>query len=413
LLVGTNFAAINYAQDAKPYSGDMFLAVLIPLLALAVASGNRARHWIVYALAITFAPLVSFPTILVSASTAGFLLVTHLLQRVERGWLLKWLVAHAAAAAFVLGYDLLFLRSQRDDWLDSYWSSGFAPEIGFPGIGQWLAHQLWWLIGWFFTPVPLWGAADLWLDTLVAALVGVGVVAIARGKRATYLLFLLGPLLLVMVCAILHLYPFDPHLGGRLLLFFLPSICILCAMGVGAIMTVFHSRVTPLRFIAPAIMLVPLMLAGRTAWDLRSGRELPSIPREEVRDLVESDLLPQLRADDAVYIYWGAVSAFDYYAPSFRDLTPPPPDYVYTTRERDGVEIIYGATHADAENEYTDELRSTLSQHRSERLWVLLSHIQTDREQSLTQFLEEHTTVEQIWRQPGATLYLVDNAPDA
>jgi 4-amino-4-deoxy-L-arabinose transferase-like glycosyltransferase len=409
-LLGTNFAAIIYAQNTKAYTADVFFAALIPILALRITSRTISSRWLVYGLALVIAPLFSFPALVVALSSGVFLLVTGL-QRTDRmTWFRCWITTHAAAAVCVLVYGLTLLRSQRSDGLLAYWASGFPPD-GLSATLVWTAHQVWGLLLWFFTPLSFGGPGERVLKVVVAALVAVGIVAFAY-RRPSYLIVLVAPAVMLLVTAVMHLYPFDPALGGRLLLCLLPTTCILLVGGLG--WTLRHTPIANMpRALALGAFLVTLVISSDGLYGILANRDLPSVPREELRELVALYLLPQLRQGDAVYVYYGAVEAFDYYAPSLK-LEHQDTDWVpYTTSTRNGIEVAYGGEHRNAPAKYGAELVSSMSHTPGGRTWIVLSHISPGEEDALIAPVAQRGLLNQVWRQPGAALYLIHDEQGA
>jgi hypothetical protein len=94
---------------------------------------------------------------------------------------------------------------------------------------------------------------------------------------------------------------------------------------------------------------------------------------EETRPLVRSILLPELRPGDAIYVYYGAVYAFQYYAPAF--LRPWAPVDQPQRFARDGVAVFFGGMHRGHLAVYRVELGELRPSARTGRIWLLFSHI--------------------------------------
>ncbi len=265
----------------------------------------------------------------------------------------------------------------------------------------WFGHQYWRLLAWFFTPVVASSIGDRIVQVLALLLLGVGTVVLAR-RDSCCLLFTLGPGLLLTPTTVLHLYPFNPQSAGRLTLYLVPLASTLTAGGLGYLAQLGTSAGW-----RGATALLALALAGWGLYPLLADRSLPNLPREELRDLVRSELVPNLRPGDSVYVYYAAVDAFQYYAPELRPAVTPD-WHALGTFDRDRVHVWYGGARWGIPYDLSAELMSTTrATGSSERLWIVLSHVEPGDEQTLTAGVSRCGLIEQVWRQPGAPLYQV------
>jgi hypothetical protein len=240
------------------------------------------------------------------------------------------------------------------------------------------------------------------VNAAMLAAIAVGLMALAR-RHATSIILLVGPAVLALIAAGLRVYPFDAQGGGRLLLFLLPATSVVAACGLGWAFTRPFGWYMG-RMLASAAALVVLIVAGQGIYAMLTQQEFPAIPREELRELITRDLLTQAREGDSIYVYYGAVNAFEYYAPMFRSEFKTSIDY--TTATRHGVNITYGGVLGPNPADYSVELQSTLATQPSARFWVIFSHIPREREEALEAVIPE-SRVEHVWRQDGAALYLL------
>ena len=81
------YPPIRYAAEAKPYGGDLFLALLMLLLVVHWLRGPGENRWL-WGLAALIAPAVGFPIPLSSSAAAVSLIVGYVLWTTgRRGWL--------------------------------------------------------------------------------------------------------------------------------------------------------------------------------------------------------------------------------------------------------------------------------------------------------------------------------------
>jgi hypothetical protein len=208
---------IWHSSEAKQYSSDVFVAVLM----LYIAAGRpgmsaMARLTIAAALA-TAGMWFSHAAIFMFGGVS-----LALLPRILREG--RWRIAVYAAlnatvlASFVLLY-WFSIRLQQTQYLREYWSDRF-PDWSRPLLVPW------WLVRQVFEfgnhPYESLG----WLMVLLA---GAGGVLLYRTNRLQLLGSCLAPIGLVIVAACVQKYPFG---GSRVTVFLLPGVCMLAAAGV-------------------------------------------------------------------------------------------------------------------------------------------------------------------------------------
>jgi|SRR5579859_128900 len=403
VLFTTNFVVINYAQEVKPYSADMFFAVVIPLVALQLDSRPAPWRWAVYTTIVVTAPLFSFTSLVVSAAAAVFLLVQSVRSAKRRHQLTAWFVVHAVATLLVTPYVWFLFRSQRSNSLLDYWSQGFPPTSNPASMGLWAGQEVWRLLVWFF-----WGDAEGIFLLLVYAFLCVGLLALIIRKPTAVILFL-GPGALLLMSALLHVYPFQGWLGGRLLVCILSS-CLVVVAG-GLVSAPVRQRLPVRVWMAYRVgaTVVVILFAARGLFQLWSNEELPGLVREEVRPLINSVLTPQIQHGDSIYVYYPGVHAFEFYAPTYRAAVRPAWGN-YTVANREGVQIVYGGEHLDDRSEYGREVERLVDLPSTGRLWILVTHVIGDEDVALTRPIFERGLVARVWQERGAALYLVNHS---
>jgi hypothetical protein len=352
-LLATNPILLAYAQTLKPYTLDVAAGLAVFILAHRLCQRPTAGMWAWYAVLLCALPLSSFGALFVTAALAP------LLGRCawRAGQIVLYLLAHGVALVALLVSYLTFLHNQRSSWLLAFWQAGFPP--GLLHTPTWLLRETVGLFGYLFANPGTWHAA------ILAGATVVGIWCVWRQHRPAEQLMLaacLGSVALVALAACLHLYPYDPSRGGgRLLLFALPGLLLLAARGLDVLARAAGSP-------GLAVVLVAVLAVS----DLGSMSTTLARP-EETRPLVRSILLRDLRPGDAVYVYYGAVYAFQYYAPAF--LRPWAPVDQPQRFVRDGVAVFFGGNHRGHLAAYGVELRALRPSARTGRIWLLLSHI--------------------------------------
>jgi len=186
-----------------------------------------------------------------------------------------------------------------------YWAGEYPDFSGLIPFVIWFAGALGRYFHYFFhyfffsTWGWLWGAV----------FTALGILALANKGPRRLLLYWGGPLLLTLVAASFHRYPFMGHYNGsRLLLFSAPWLFLLTAVGLTVAFTWLWHR--PQRWLAPALAVLILITAQPLALIREDLRPLDN--RQELKPLtayLQKNFLP----GDQVYVYLHATYPFKYY----------------------------------------------------------------------------------------------------
>ena len=149
--------------------------------------------------------------------------------------------------------------------------------------------------------------------------IGLGLVRLLRTNPRKAAM-LLGPVPVAYLAAVLHLYPFSAF-GGRLLLWLLPILLLLAAVGV---VWVAESSGRFSRRAGPVVLILALMVASHQTAIVYLGMPTPQALASsgDQRRLVQERLKPVLQPGDLVAISPGADEPFFFYAPEFRPNRP-------------------------------------------------------------------------------------------
>jgi hypothetical protein len=223
---------IELAVSIKPYSFDLFLAVLLLFLAAGhLRQPRRTARLAVLALIIPFAVLLSYPVVFVAGAVSIVLFPVVFRQgsRSGRGWFIAFNVLLVAA---FLG-QLLFVGREKtstnssdvEAYMQGFWHHGF------PHGGP--LKALWWCVrahvGRMFSyPIEVNGGGLVGLLLIV-----LGIHSLRRQGQRQLLLLCLLPFALHFLAACLHRYPYGmcPRLEQHLA----PAICLLAGAGLAAL----------------------------------------------------------------------------------------------------------------------------------------------------------------------------------
>jgi hypothetical protein len=227
-LVSVSYYPVRFAGEVKPYSTDLFAAVLLLILAVEWWVRPAESRWLwVMAVLAPLAITLSNPAIFVAAGI-GLALIGPVWR--SASWsnrLALALFGLVSLAAFWLNYNEV-TRAQYESSVElayttDFWTGAFPP-LGDPvGFAKWLlfAHS-----GRMFGyPIGF----DAGGGAITFILFVFGAVVLFRQRRRTPLALFLIPFGLALIAASLQKYPYG--LSGRISQWAVPAICILAATG--------------------------------------------------------------------------------------------------------------------------------------------------------------------------------------
>jgi hypothetical protein len=209
-----------FASMLKPYASDVLVAVALTWLAIEVERTRTIRRWMVLCVAAAIAVWFSYSAILVFGGISVALCVRFLGRNLPR------------SAMFILGNVIVavpFLllmhwveSAQHTNLMDEYWGNEFV-DLAHPARVPFWCIQVLYKLGNF---------ESLWGGVYVLPFAAVGLIALIRQGRAVVAAILVGPLVMNLLTAGLHRYPF----GGRVTLYLIASVFILASAGAGAVL---------------------------------------------------------------------------------------------------------------------------------------------------------------------------------
>ncbi|MFN0177996.1 MAG: glycosyltransferase family 39 protein [Gemmatimonadales bacterium] len=283
------------AAEVKQYSTDVLAATAVVLLALRwLERPTRGRGWALGA-ALAIGAWCSHPLIFVGA---GVLLPLAVDAR-RRQALRDFLPGVAAVAVSVLGAALLALLEEgtgnRASMAEA-WRSVFMP---WEPVGA----AVW---AWERIPRPF--VRELGVSRIAslgfAALVPLGWLALTRARSWITAGVIAGPVLVTILAAALHVYPF----ANRLVSFLFP----LAIIAIGAALGAAGNR---LRQAHPALALLVWVAVVPIA--IVAVERRPVLRRQEARQVFDY-IAAHRRPGDPVYVYFTGWHAAAYYAPRAR-----------------------------------------------------------------------------------------------
>jgi hypothetical protein len=338
LLFAFSSRLIYYSSEVKQYSTDVLAALILLLIAPKILEEqNEPRAFVLLGIGGIITTWLSHSSIFVFA---GILLTAGVIFVIKRDLhRLYWLIGIGLAWGISLGLDyFISLRySASNIYLIQYWEGSFAP------LPPW-SHIKWYsgaITGMLSDP------ATLPVNLITAGLLILGVISFTL-KRWQSMLLLLAPFVMVLIASALGKYPFS----GRLILFLTPFIFIFLAEGIDRFRKAFHGVNKPLAWLF-TVFFVLYFTAGPV---VVAYNNLKSPPMGQDIKPVMSFMSKNKLSNDLIYVYHGAIPAYEFYAPTFDGLNG---DYIV------GIESILDPI------KYMEQIDTIGSGHR---IWFIFSN---------------------------------------
>jgi len=364
---------VYYSSEAKQYSSDVLITLLLLWTAVKIASSSLTTSRLVgFGVAGALAVWFSHSASLVLAGVGVTLLVA---AAKSRDWprvtrLLSLLAVWAAS--FAACYVLSLRPLSHDAILLNYWGHAFPPHSdSFLAMLSWLSDKF---IAAFADPASL-------FPIVGAALFCAGCWQMMRRRRIAFWL-VVTPLLMLLLASLVHRYP----LQGRLLLFITPILLLVISEGAIWIYEITEpfSRLVGMLVLA-LLLLRPAYLAANALNHPRKPDNIKPVLR-----YIETHENP----GDVLYVYYGGEYQLAYY--SNRYSLP-------AQSLRKGADCGADAACYAADIE---ALRG------SPRTWIVLSHIlidnNVDEGEILTDQLDRIGTQLHSFQASGSRAFLYD-----
>lgn len=247
LLFAVSEQLLWHASEAKAYSVDVLAAVVILAVPCLARSTSLPRRLLAATLLTPLLLLSSYPACFLSVG----LLLAYLPVVWERKQRLIWLTygTLAAVTAGVLAWLLLGpVRCQHDAEIHSCWVA-CMPDWQRP----------WSVPGWLLlSPFEVCRYCCKPLGQILAVLAVPGTWLLWRGGQRTLVRLLLAPIVLALLAACAHRYPFG---GARVMVYAAPAILLLGAAGVPAMLAWLRLRSRVAWAVLLALLVLPVLSA--------------------------------------------------------------------------------------------------------------------------------------------------------
>lgn len=299
---------VYFSSHVKQYSSDISAAVLVLYCAIWLRQQpGDVRRAITVGLVGAAVVWFSQPSVFVLMGAGAALAISALAERRWPAYRSVIIVGAAWTVSAALAGALALRNISASDraYLDVYWHAGFMPMPPRTAADLlWIWEHLTWVFGKFITGLRRTngGLGYPWSQLFVVLAVA-GVVGFWRRQRDIALI-LLNTVLVVLVAAALHLYPFT----GRVVSFLVPVFLLATASGAAYVLSHWPER---LQFASPALL---ALAVGSPLY-----ATLVALPPERAEHLrpILSIVAERRQPGDDIYVYYGAGQTFMYYAPRF------------------------------------------------------------------------------------------------
>jgi hypothetical protein len=365
-----NRTLIIYSSEVKQYMTDVLVLLGMFYFVLKDYKKEKNKYYVlgivgvIAVLMSNVAPVILF--------ICGFYLVFDAVFVEKKVKIIPLVSVFAAWSGIFLVYYIFFIyKHPTQEIMIKFWSkaNAFLPHDSVKNICTFFTGKTAMII---YTLIP---AMRIIRYSLILFLL-TGIIGLTGHKKPKLIILTCGPILLQLFLSTFQLYPFDI----RLILYTLPCIMIICSVGFEMIIKMMFSDLKIERFRLLAVIVPALFfLLGRPVL----------LKREEIKKSIQ--YIQENNTDnEPVYIYYGALRAFQYYNDiGFIKIQAP---------------VINGTANRDNKEAYMDELGKLHGKN-----WLLFSHVMLDEEKFIINRLDSigHDSIN-AFQTSGSSAYFYD-----
>ncbi len=370
--------AIYYSAEAKQYSVELLMTIIILLAALYFyKQGYGLKETVILGLTGCLVIWCAYPSVFVLAGTGITLFLFALKEKKEdRGKVMAklGLIAMLWSTSFAVNYLFIAGPASRNEAFYIFFKDNFLP---FPPAT--LSDLGWYpqtVINLFCNPLGF----SIPHAALLVVIITAGAVALWKTNSRFSLGLILMPLAVLAVVSAMRYYP----ITDRLVLFTVPLLYLIIGEGIYHV-TAALSR----RSMVTSLVLVVVLFS---MFILRSGYHLIK-PRlnEEAKPVIEY-YFEKKQAGDQIYVYHESYKVFEYYT------------------YNQGVSYIPGANYVNNPQSYQNELNGLAGKGR---IWFFFSHDLTGEESLFRRHLDQIGEMLDSFYSHNAMIFLYDLGGEA
>lgn len=365
-----NPTMIYYSSEVKQYTTDALIGMVIIFTAFYYHS-NRNMHSLIY-YSIIGAASIWF------SNVAVIMLFVVGLYSLYNGVLVKknpkvLIPIFFWSASFIVYYALFVHNHPTKEMMMDYWQYAFLPLNPFSaGFYDFLYDRV--LLSIFSRSLDL---GKFWILGVVATLAGC--IFLIKEKNLSVVYLLLAPIFVHLLLSSLKLYPF----GLRFYLYTFPMIILLYSIGLHRIWKTIHDNLVkvPIAFlIFPVLVFYYPLITG-----------LP-VEKQEIKESLKF-LEENIEKEDKIYLYNGAILAFEFYKRYYPELT--------------GIEVDYGGEYRKDRERYIEEISELDGE-----IWLVFSHVypfggptESEEEYIINSIKADSLTIQAEYITTGSSVY--------
>lgn len=374
-LFALNPRLIYYSSEVKQYILDVAFTISLLLLAVRLFDSRPQRRDFLLLAIVGFAAMwFSHPALFVLAGIGLSLAITYIRRGDYSSLKLAAAIGMFWLVTFGFLYVVLLKRLQQDAFMQEYWQTGFLPIPPWSDIG-WLAENIHQNIGIQFG-IP-------YATYIVFGLILAGWAVLWRSDQ-NFAICLGLIFLITLAASALKLYP----VIERMILFLVPIGLLLLGKFIEAVHQRFQTKMFVNGF--AVAMVSAFLIYGPLVTSF--GYFVQPKYYEHIRPAM-GFLQEMWQDEDTMYVSYGAVPAFKFYAPMYS--------------------LSNAAYVSNGREDYNDPAKilqqlETLKGHP--RVWVLISHVYEkdgfNEKDFILDYLKKNGEKKREFRTPGSSVYL-------
>lgn len=354
-LASFNLLFIYYSKELKQYSFEMATSLAMLVTAEKVlGSPNKKISWVLFFLVSVISIFLSNTFVFIYLPITLVMIFKFSREKLKSQFWAALALSGALLTLFLF-YFQAYSASKVTADLTAQWDFYYTNITSLHGFFSWLlltARDFFNLYSNFYYVEP--PSARAILCGIFGVFFLTGIKNILREKKYRFAAYLAIPLVLILLASILQKYPFAP----RLLLFLSPLAIVVVSEGISFLGQWLSSHGIRKRVVYPVFF----ALAAFYLFAPLHENLLRPVKREEMKPLI-TQMSQLYKTEDAVYVYYGAVPAFQFYWP-----------YSEQTYTR-------GLAHRGDVSRYAADAEQFINKNRSKRIWFIFSHERWDMDE--------------------------------
>ncbi|HVX66730.1 MAG TPA: hypothetical protein VHA11_09025 [Bryobacteraceae bacterium] len=284
---------IDYSNQAKQYSTDLFMAIAIYLAALRFFEDASRRNTLVYAAVGVLAVGISYPSVFVLAGVGTVGLIDAWRRQDRRGLALQFAVASVWAAGFVLNFAFFLRHLTHIPGMLGYWQRNYWAFMPLSSLTP----------AWLLQAAIKVGSMTGYKASYVLPLVLIGgAMLLRRDWRTAAMLWI--PAMLAVLASAGERYPF----AERMILFLVPAVLVTAGASLEARLPLLRWKLQPVLMVLFCWML--FVSVRRAAAPLVDTEQFA---REDFRSAFLA-AAGDARCQDRILVYERAANHYRYYS---------------------------------------------------------------------------------------------------